>query len=206
LPEQRTGAKGLSKERRRMSSTTPVCRAIQVLAFVGDRSRSFAAAFLKALDDEKNGRGPGPTVLACQLFAGHAGVSTDGGSTFYGFSPDGAGLPIWQVMDRLKHGHSFPGVVRDDSAVFSAAQRHGLSYSSFEVLLPDPTFQNFQGTLDGEKRKSQYSYGFPNGDGDCNCVTWLERLGLPLLTGRMNEFVGLAGASSNPSRRFGRCS
>jgi hypothetical protein len=50
-----------------------------------------------------------------------------------------------------------------------------------------------------------YSYGFPNGDGDCNCTTWLERLDLPLLTGRMDEFVGLRGISANPSRRFGWC-
>ncbi len=30
-------------------------------------------------------------------------------------------------------------------------------------------------------------------------------LGLPLLTGRMDEFIGLHGRASHPSRRFGRC-
>ena len=44
-----------------------------------------------------------------------------------------------------------------------------------------------------------------NGDGDCNCITWIERLGLPLLTGRMDEFLALPGRASHPSRRFGRC-
>src|SRR5207245_10369889 len=76
---------------------------------------------------------------------------------------------------------------------------------SFEVVLPDPRFQDFRAALDGERRTSQYSYGFPDGDGDCNCITWLERLGLPLLTGRMSEFLGLPAITSNRSRRFGRC-
>jgi hypothetical protein len=30
-------------------------------------------------------------------------------------------------------------------------------------------------------------------------------LGLPLLTGRMDEFIWLPGRTSHPSRRFGRC-
>ena len=63
----------------------------------------------------------------------------------------------------------------------------------------------FAGALGNEKQQSQYSYGFPDGDGDCNCVTWFERLGLPLLTGRMDEFIALPGRASYPSRRFGRC-
>src|SRR5262249_14392677 len=46
---------------------------------------------------------------------------------------------------------------------------------------PDPAFHNFQRKLSAERHKSQYTYGFPNGDGDCNCVTWLERLALPTI-------------------------
>ncbi len=53
--------------------------------------------------------------------------------------------------------------------------------------------------------RNQDSDGFPNGDGDCNCTTWLERLGLPLLTGRMDDFIGLSEFSANPDRRFGLC-
>jgi hypothetical protein len=188
-----------------MSSTPPACRTVTVFAFRGDRSRPFATAFLSALDDEKNRGGSGPTPGECQLFAGHTGVSTDGGTTLCGFNPDRGAVPVWQLMDGLKNGDAFPGVVRDDTAVFAAARKRGLTFLSFEVILPDPRFQDFKTTLDAERRKSQYSYGFPNGDGDCNCTTWLERLGLPLLTGRMNEFVGLPGMSSHPSRRFGRC-
>ena len=126
-----------------MSSLVPKCRAITVFAFRGDRSRVFAATFLKALSDEKNGLGPGPIVLDCLLFAGHTGVSTDGGATIYGFNPDGSGVAVWQMMDRLKNGEAFPGVVGDDTAVFRAAQSRGLSVLSFDVFsYPSRRFGN----------------------------------------------------------------
>jgi hypothetical protein len=57
-----------------------------------------------------------PTMRDCLLFAGHTGVSTDGGATIYGFNPDGSHIPIWQLMDRLKNGDSFPGIVPDNTA------------------------------------------------------------------------------------------
>jgi hypothetical protein len=188
-----------------MNNPVPVCRTIKVVAFRGYRSRAFAAAFLSALDDERNGRGAGPTVLDCLLFAGHTGVSTEGDTAIYGINPEPGPIPIWQLMDRLKNGDAFPGVVRDDTVVFSEAAKHGLTVLSFEVVLPDPSFQGFVRRLDGERKKSQYTYGFPNGDGDCNCITWLERLALPLLTGRMDEFIRLPGIAVYPNRRFGEC-
>jgi hypothetical protein len=152
-----------------------------------------------------SGLGPGPTELDQTLATGHAGVSLDLGLTYYGFHPDGSGLPGWQVYSRLKRGESLPGIVREDSAVFAAARARGLAVASFDILLPDPQLGAFGMALDGERQISQHSYGFPDGDGDCNCVTWLERLGLPLLTGRMNEFAKLSGIRSFPIRRFGRC-
>ena len=188
-----------------MSSPVPVCRTITVVAFRGDRSRALAVAFLRALDDEKSGRGPGPTILDGLLFAGHTGVSTDGGTTIYGFNPDLDHIPFWQLLDRLKNGAAFPGVVRDDTNVFFQALQRGLTVQSFEVILPEPEFDAFVTRLDGERKTSQYTYGFPNGDGDCNCTTWLERLALPLLTGRMDEFISLPGMVAYPSRRFGAC-
>jgi hypothetical protein len=109
------------------------------------------------------------------------------------------------VLGRLRSGEAFPGVVLDDTAAFSAARNRGRALLSIEVVLPEPQFQGLEATLDAERRKSQYSYGFPDGHGDCNCVTWLERLGLPLLMGRMTEFVRLSDIYSDPSRRFGRC-
>lgn len=188
-----------------MSSPVPVCRTIAVFAFRGNRSRTFASAFLRALDNERNGRGAGPTVLDCLLLAGHTGVSTNAGTTISGFNPDPGAAPVWQWWDRLKNGEALPGVVRDDTVVFSAASKRGLAVQSFDVILPEPWFQDVVRRLDEERRGSQYTYGFPNGDGDCNCVTWLERPALPLLTGHMDEFLSLAGIVAYPSRRFGKC-
>jgi len=133
-------------------------------------------------------------------------VSTDGGAAIWAFNPDGAGLKICDLLDRLKRGEAFPGIVRDDRTVFAAAHLQGLSVQTFDVRYPNFSFDRFKAKLDSERERSNYSYGFPNGDGDCNCTTWLERLGLPLLTGRINEFVALTGFIAYPTRRFGKCS
>jgi hypothetical protein len=181
------------------------CRLVTVLAFAGDRSGSFVAQVFSALRNASSGRGLGPSPLECLLLGGHAGVSTDAGAAVFGFNPDAGGLAAWQVVYRLRNGDAFPGIVTDDTGIFAAAHQHGLAVEAFDVLLPEPTFQFFVAALGNEKRQSQYSYGFPDGDGDCNCITWIERLGLPLLTGRMDEFDALPGRTSYPSRRFGRC-
>lgn len=139
------------------------------------------------------------------MYVGHTGISIDGGSTIYGFDPDAGGMAAWQVLDRLNQGNAFPGIVRDDTTVFAAAQRRPLAVTSIKVVLPEPVFQKLQARLDAERRTSHYSYSFPDGDGDCNCITWLECLGLPLLTGRLEEFMALHGIASLPKRRFGRC-
>src|SRR5579884_635889 len=178
--------------------TMPRCRTITIHTFRGDSS-ALARQVLKQLDDERNGRGPGPSAMACLLYAGHTGVSTDLSPAVYGFNPDTGSLPVWQVMQRLRNGEAFPGVVRDDTPVFAAATAHGLKVMAFDVILPDPGFQAFRRTLDAERKGSRYSYGFPNGDGDCNCTTWLERLGVPLLTGSMDEFTSLPGFVYYPS-------
>jgi hypothetical protein len=184
-----------------MGSAIPICRTIRILAFRGNRTRPFAVAFQSALDDERNGRGPGPIGLDCLLFAGHAGISVDEGATVYGFNPDGSGIAVWRLMDGLKNGDAFPGVVRDDSAAFVAAQARGLTVLSLDVMLPDPFFQALTRTLDAERKASQYTYGFPNGDGDCNCITWPERLGMPLFT---DECLSSSGCrESHPSRTDG---
>lgn len=188
-----------------MSNQVPPCRTVRVLFFTGDRSRAVAQAVRLALVAEKNGFGPGPSEFDRILVLGHAGVSIDLGLTVYGFHPNGAGLAGWQLFDRLKGGQALPGMVRDDTAAFATIRARGLPVRAFDVILPDPQLRSFQTALDGERQISQHSYGFPDGDGDCNCVTWMERLGLPLLTGRMREVAGLSGFVSDPARRFGRC-
>ncbi|HEV3440583.1 MAG TPA: hypothetical protein VG122_24725 [Gemmata sp.] len=187
-----------------MSKAVPQCRTVTVHTFRGDRS-AFGQRVRRALDDEKRGRGPGPSPVDCLLYAGHTGVSTDRDRTIYGFNPDIGGLSLWQAMERLRNGDAFQGVVSDDTHVFVAAAEQGLTVLTFDVVLPNPSFQTFQRKLSAERKVSQYSYGFPDGDGDCNCTTWLERLALPLLTGSMDEFTGLLGFNMYPRRRFGNC-
>lgn len=188
-----------------MTSVQPPCRSVLVFLFQGDRSLGFTRGFLTALDDQKNQRGHGPSALDCLLFLGHAGVSMDGGVAIFGFNPDTQANPVWHAYEWLRNGFAYPGVVHDDSAVFAAARSRGLKVRSFEVVLPEPGFLDFQARVDAERKSSQYSYGHPDGDGDCNCVTWMERQGLPLLTGWMDEFDGLSYVRSRPSRRFGAC-
>jgi hypothetical protein len=105
----------------------------------------------------------------------------------------------------LQNGDAFPGIVTDDTGIFTAASQHGLAIEAFDVLLPESAFQLFVAALERERQTSQYSYGFSDGDGGCDCITWIERLGLPLPTGRLDEFIALPGRASLTSRRFGRC-
>ena len=116
----------------------PPCRPVAVLAFAGDRSRRFVAQVFAALAEGRSGRGPGPSPLECLLLSGHAGVSTDGGATIWGLNPDAGGLPAWRVVQGLRNGDAFPGIVTDDTAMFTAARQHGLTVEAFEVLLPEP--------------------------------------------------------------------
>jgi hypothetical protein len=139
------------------------------------------------------------------LYVGHTGVSIDDGKFIYGFNPDIGADPMWRAMERLRNGDALPGTVRDDIHVFRAATTLGLKILTLRVLLPSPHFRTFQRDLGSERRRSMYSYGFPNGDGDCNCTTWLERMGLPLLSGSMDEFTSLPGFANYPTRRFGEC-
>jgi hypothetical protein len=187
-----------------MSMGVPRCRTITVHTFRGDRA-AVERRVRKALVDEMNGIGPGPSQLECLLYAGHTGVSTDADKAIYGFNPNIGALPIWQAMQRLRNGDAFPGIAVDDTPVFAAATMHRLKVQTFDVILPDPDFQDFDRKLTAERKKSRYTYGFPNGDGDCNCTTWLERLALPLLSGIMDEFIALPGFRGYPRRRFGQC-
>lgn len=187
-----------------MSNPIPSCQPVKVRAFRGDRG-AFAASFLKSLEDSRKHSGPGPTLTECLLWAGHAGVSTDLGNTIYGFNPKGGGIPLWELMDKLNNGEAFPGNVTDDTKVFASAHQQKLTVLSFDILLPPSRFQRFERALNAEGQGSQYQYGFPNGEGDCNCITWIERLGLPLLTGQMIEFVGVASQPKRRRRRFGLC-
>jgi hypothetical protein len=126
-------------------------------------------------------------------------------SVIWGFNPSIGKTPLWQAMQHLLNGNAYPGVVNDDTQVFTTARKKRFNVLTFDVILPDPAFQDFERKLNAERKQSQYSYGFPDGDGDCNCATWLERLALPLISGSMTEFADMTASSSYPSRRFGQC-
>ena len=158
-----------------MSGSIPPCRTVRVFMFRGDNSRTAVRSLRAAFDAERSGLGSGPPELDRILVVGHAGVSLDLGQTIYGFRPDEAGLPGWEVFAKLKRGEALLGVVRDHTAVFAAARARGLVVASFDVILPDPQQRAFAMTLDGERQVSQYSYGFPDGDGDCNSSSTAPR-------------------------------
>jgi hypothetical protein len=118
-----------------MSVAAPLCRTVTVHTFRGDRTSAFKQYIVRALDDMRNERGFGPSRIACLFFAGHTGVSTDTDARIYGFNPDGGHDPLWLVMQTLKNRLAYPGVVFDDSAVFTAAVQNGLTVISFNVVL-----------------------------------------------------------------------
>ena len=159
-------------------NAVPICRIITVHTFHGDRTMAFRQRLFGVLDDERNGRGSGPSETDCLLFAGHTGVSTNADRVIYGFNPDRGVDPIWRALQRLRSGGAYPGIVREDMAVFTAAQQHGLTVLRFDVALAPLSFRTFRRKLTAERKHSKYCYGFPDGDGDCNCTTWMERLRL----------------------------
>jgi hypothetical protein len=182
---------------------SPIDRIVRIHTFRGDRTRTFGHDLFRSLDDERHGRGAGPSETEFLLFVGHTGISVGADTTVYGFNLDRGTDPTWRVMQRLRSGVAYPGIVRDDTAVFTAAEQHGLRILRFDVVLSLRSFRAFRRRLTAERRQSRYSYGFPDGDGDCNCTTWIERLGLPLLTGRMDELTAVMGVVTQLRRRFG---
>ena len=87
-----------------MSGALPACKSVTVVLFRGGLTPTFGARITRELDDQKKGVEQGPSMSDCLLFAGHTGVSTDDGTTVYGFNPDGTGAPLWQLIDDLKKG------------------------------------------------------------------------------------------------------
>jgi hypothetical protein len=182
------------------------CQDVTVFTFRGNRTRAFSSSFLRSLRDQKVNAGPGPSSESCLVHTGHAGIRLAGATTIFGFNPDIGAARACDVFESLKQGRAWPGIVRDDTAIFAvAASKYGLTIQTIRLRLSDSAYIDFKTKLDNEVLKTNYKYGFPDGDGDCNCITWMERLGLPLLTGRMDEFANLPGFAVSPARRFGEC-
>jgi hypothetical protein len=59
--------------------------------------------------------------------AGHVGISFDGGKTVYGMTPETNGMPLAEVIARLKRNELFPGNVLIDNRHFELARERAAS-------------------------------------------------------------------------------
>lgn len=135
------------------------------------------------------------------LHTGHVGLSLDRGATIYGFSPLVPGAPPREVIDRLKRGETFPGVVRDDRTVFEravVAAERGLLGSPVYLWARELDASAMEGI--GERlvaellgqAAAEKRYGWLVArEGVYNCATWPRSLGvtLPEETGQLADYI-----------------
>ena len=137
----------------------------------------------------------------------HAGISLDVGQIVYGFNPAKGAFTTRNLLNHLKRHLAVPSEVRDDTQVFKDASLIGLQVEEIEILVPQAFYDHVEISLAAELKSSNYTYGYP--DGDCNCATWIERLGVPLFSGQMDELMMTLDFSmtqhSLQKRRFGLC-
>jgi hypothetical protein len=58
------------------------------------------------------------------LWAGHVGISMDGGKSIYGFTPEQPpGMRVEKVIKDLINHEAYPGIVQDDTDVFALAEK-----------------------------------------------------------------------------------
>jgi hypothetical protein len=63
------------------------------------------------------------------LFAGHVGLSVDGGKTIIGFTPQKpAAMEMPDFLASLFHHDAYPGIVDNDTAVFERAREHARQF------------------------------------------------------------------------------
>lgn len=135
------------------------------------------------------------------LYTGHVGLSLDRGATIYGFSPITPGALPREVIDRLRRGDTFLGIVRDDRSVFEravAAADQGFIGSPVYLwvqVVDVPTYEHVHARLQAELR-AQAELGRRYGwlvarEGVYNCATWPRRLGvaLPEETGQLADYI-----------------
>lgn len=186
------------------------CKRIYIHAFRGDRSPSGMGEFQAKLEAGKAGTGPGPTGTDCLLYTGHVGISFDADSPIYGFNPNTGTEPSWQVIENLKDKKTsrppYPGIVTDDTSVFSAAKSRNLPVIKVELVYPESRYNEIKQRFDAERARSEYFYSFPGRGGDCNCATWPGRIGIaiPEGSGIMSKYVEAASSAESP-RKLGLC-
>lgn len=152
------------------------------------------------------------------LWAGHVGISMDGGKTIYGLTPHKPQyMSVTKFENALSANKAFPGVVDDDTMVFNLArdmaEKHGWNtMPERSIVIMDKPEQSailrqvleMQGMA---PREHGLGYEFPlrepengkafrdsNGFGaDCvaNCAKFPEKVGVPVPepTGRMGHYM-----------------
>jgi hypothetical protein len=87
------------------------------------------------LSDAERARVKELTAQYPLLWAGHIGVSVDGGATIYGFTPQmPPEMSKAEFMNLLKANHQFPGAVKDDTAIFRLADQMAQMGWNTEVM------------------------------------------------------------------------
>jgi hypothetical protein len=135
------------------------------------------------------------------LLTGHVGVSLDGGTTIFGFSPYAPLLSPQTVIDALAAGRTFPGMVRDDRELFvravSAAARGYTRTPVYlwaqEILDADwaAVARRLQSARDASPETTT-PYSWPSvPENGYNCATWPRTLGIaiPETSGRLARYI-----------------
>lgn len=136
------------------------------------------------------------------IYAGHVGISLDGGKTIYGFTPYAPGLSFPEIIASLKDHVPYPGVVGNDTELFHDAQDlFEATGGKTRVYVWDQTFtpeefERIQRDVFEERDRSPMSdkrYNFPDPKyPDCNnCATWPGTHGveLPEPTGELRNYI-----------------
>lgn len=142
------------------------------------------------------------------LLTGHVGLSWDDGRTIYGFTPHTPELTPRQVVEALRAGGSFDGVVADDRAIFALAAREAAAgYLRSPVYIApqavdDERLRAIEATVLADRAASplparRYSWPRPGEPARFNCATWPGTLGLalPEPSGLLSRFIPALAAS-----------
>jgi len=127
---------------------------VVIVAFRGVRTVDGRPVSTGQLTDAEQQLVDQATQMEPLLYAGHVGISFDGGKTIYGFTPDPKALPrtpdgqinIRETIAQLRQHKAFPGTVEDDTHVFRLAeemaeQHHWNTRPITAVELLDPETQ-----------------------------------------------------------------
>ncbi len=127
------------------------------------------------------------------VVTGHVGYSFDGGQQIFGFGPKvPVGMPVYDAVQSLRNGASYPGIITDDTALFRsvaenpAVGRGGLPQVVIQQKIPvsQADFDAIKAAHDAVGINNPINnvfYGFP-GKNICtfNCATFPSSLGIPI--------------------------